>query len=222
MIVGGDLVEDLAEELGALLGRVEAGGPEEDRRPGIDLQSEGLLEAGLAVALALDVVGGSEVQVEVGIGEGIEVRVGGVEDPGGAAGVALGPELVADVAGDEVVASVHHFGEEGGRDGIDEVGGEDAGGEEVDRVVVAGFLVVVRRAQVVEVLPEVGGIDSAVLDVPEGEPLGVDVVDREEGLDAVALGDGRDEPGHPVVAVDEVRPDLGDGVVDDLALEGEG
>ena len=71
------------------------------------------------------------------------------------------------------------------------------------------------------VVPEGGGVDSAVLDVGEGGFFGVDVVDGVEGLDGEAFGGGGDEAGHPVVAVDEVGLDAGEDVVDDLALEGE-
>lgn len=71
-------------------------------------------------------------------------------------------------------------------------------------------------------LPEICGVDATVLDVGEGEFLGVNVVERKERGDAVAAGDGGDESGHPVVAVDQVWSDLGDGVIDDFPLEGEG
>ena len=71
-------------------------------------------------------------------------------------------------------------------------------------------------------LPEESGVDAAGLDLVEREFFGVDVMDREERGDAVASGGTGDEAGHPVVAVDEVRGDAGDDVIDDLALEGEG
>lgn len=71
-------------------------------------------------------------------------------------------------------------------------------------------------------LPEGGGVDASVFDLLEGDTFGVDVVSGEEGLDAVELGVGGNEAGHPVVAVDDVGFDTGDDVVDDFPLEGEG
>ena len=47
----------------------------------------------------------------------------------------------------------------------------------------------------------------------------MDVVDGEEARDVHSSREGRDEPRHPVVAVDQVRLQLRDGVVDDLPLE---
>ncbi len=165
---------------------------------------------------------GAVVGGEVGVAGGVENGVGRVEDAGGAAGVLLAAEFVADGIRDESVAAADDFLEEGGADGVDVVGGEDTAGEQVDLIGATAFLVGDGGAAVVEMLPEVGGIDSSVLDLGESEVLGVDVMDGEERRDAVAAGDRGDEAGHPVVAVDEVGADLGDGVVDDLALEGEG
>ena len=71
-------------------------------------------------------------------------------------------------------------------------------------------------------LPEIGGVDAAVFDVRESEALGMNVVDGEQAGDVMATCDSRDQAGHPVVAMDQVGPDFGDGVIDDFALEGEG
>ena len=144
VVVGADLIEDVGQQLAALLHRVEAGRPEEQRGVGVGGEAEALLEFDLVAALALDERVGVVVVVEIGVGLRVERRVGGVEDAAGAAGVAFRPQFVADLAGDEVVAAVDHLAEEGGADGVDEVGGEDAAGEQVDRVVATGFLVVVR------------------------------------------------------------------------------
>ena len=73
----------------------------------------------------------------------------------------------------------------------------------------------------VEVLPEFAAIDTAVFDFIESEALGVDVVNGEEGFYATSFGDGGDEAGHPIVAVDEVWLDSGDDVGGEFALEGE-
>ena len=50
----------------------------------------------------------------------------------------------------------------------------------------------------------------------------MDIVHGEEAGDAEAAGRGGDQAGHPVIAMDQVRPDAGDDVIDDLPLEGEG
>jgi len=50
----------------------------------------------------------------------------------------------------------------------------------------------------------------------------MDIVDGEESGDAKFFGFGRDEASHPVVAVDDVRLDAGDDMVDEVASEGEG
>ena len=69
--------------------------------------------------------------------------------------------------------------------------------------------------------PELRRVDAGVLDLREGELLGVDIVHREEARDPLAPGRRGHQPGHPVVAVHQVRLHVGDDVVDDLALERE-
>ncbi len=106
-------------------------------------------------------------------------------------------------------------------DGVDEMGGEDAARQEVHLDVVASVLIRGRRAVEVEVHPELRRVDPAIFHLAEGDTLGVDVVDGEEGLDAATPGHGGDEASHPVIAMDEVRVHAGDDVIDDFALEGE-
>ena len=101
------------------------------------------------------------------------------------------------------------------------MGGEAAGRLEVDEVVVAALLVVVRGVAVVQVHPELGAVYPRVLDLRERELLRVDVVHGEQAGDSLAARGRRDEAGHPVVAVDEVGLHARDDVVDDLALERE-
>ena len=167
-------------------------------------------------------VGGAVVERDVRVGGRVVGVVRRVEDAGGAAGEVLAADFVAHRVGDEAVPAVHDLLEERGRDGVDEVGGEDAGGLEVHGVHVAALEVVERRALEVEVAPELGGVDAGILDLRERELVRVDVVHREEAGDAHAARGGGDEAGHPVVAVDEVGLHLGDHVVDHLALEREG
>ena len=119
----------------------------------------------------------------------------------------------------ERVTSLHDLLEEGRTDRIDEVRGENSGGEHVDRIVRPAFLVVQRRALVIEILPERRRVDAAVFDLGQRRLVGVDVVHREEARNPHPPGGGRDEPGHPVVAVDQIRLHVRDDVVDHLALE---
>ena len=49
----------------------------------------------------------------------------------------------------------------------------------------------------------------------------MNVMDGEESGNAELLGFSRDQPGHPVVAVDDVRLHAGDDVVDQIPLEGQ-
>ncbi len=221
-VIGDDVVEDFGEELGAFLDGIEAGGPEEEGGVGVLAEAEAFLEGEFIGALAGGVIVGGVVLCEGVVGGGVVVCVGGVEDSGGAAGVGFGAEFVADGIGDEVVVAVYDFAEEGGGDGVYVVGGEDAGGELIDAVPGACFVVGAWGFFKVEVVPKFGAIDPAVFDFIEGEVLGVDVVDGEEGFDASGACDGGDEAGHPIVAVDEVRLDAGDDVGGEFALEGEG
>ena len=100
--------------------------------------------------------------------------------------------------------------------------GKDAGGKEINRIVITGLFVVVRGAKIVALLPEVCGVNSPVFNFSKRDSLGVDVVKGEKRFDIVSLCNRRNEACHPVIAVNEVRPDLRDRVVDDFALKGEG
>jgi hypothetical protein len=97
--------------------------------------------------------------------------------------------------------------------------GEDTGREKVTRVVCTSLFIGVRLALKEEILPETGGVDSAVFEHLEREALGVNVVHREEAGNAVLLCEGGNQSCHPVVAVNEVGAGPRDDVVDDLALK---
>ena len=101
------------------------------------------------------------------------------------------------------------------------IGGEDPAGEEVDGFGLADCLVALGIFAEIEVLPELRGVDPAIFDVRKGESLSVDIVNSEEAGDLVAARHRRDEAGHPVIAVDQVRFHLADDVVDDFPLKGE-
>lgn len=133
-VVSDQLIEDIGEELAALLNGVEAGGPVEERGVRIHVETDLRLEGDLVLSFAFCVGLAVEVVGEVGIGFRVEDGVGGVEDPGGTSGAFLGPELVPDVAGDELVMSLDDLVKEGGADAVDVVGSEDAAGEQVGGV----------------------------------------------------------------------------------------
>ena len=215
-----DRVEDVGEERAALLDRVEARGPEEDRRIVVAVEPEVLLQPALGGELAGGLRGGRVLLRKRLVRGGVVVAVGRVEDALGAAGGGLGADLGADGVRDEVVLAADDLVEERGRDGVHVVRGEDAGGEQVHRdVAVARELVVAGHRRVVQLAPELRRVDAEVLDLGERELARVDVVDREERADPHRAGGGRDEARHPVVAVHEVGADDRDDVVDHLALE---
>lgn len=156
---------------------------------------------------------------QAGIGRGIEDGVGRVENPAGGSGVVLRAEFVANRVGDEAVAAIHHFIEKRRAHRVDMSGREDAAGEEVHRILATAFIVAIRLPTVVKMLPKIRGIDSAILDLGERTVFRVDVVNGEQAGNAVPFRDAGDQAGHPVIAMDQIGPDLRDGMVDHLALE---
>ena len=84
-------------------------------------------------------------------------------------------------------------------------------------------MVVVRgRAGEIQIHPELRGIDARLLDPRQRDLPGVDVVHGEQALDAAAAGHRRDQCGHPVVAMNQIRHHPRHDVVDQLALENQG
>jgi hypothetical protein len=71
-------------------------------------------------------------------------------------------------------------------------------------------------------LPAAGGIDAAVLDEGQGGLDRVDVVDGEQAGYPQPPRYSGNEPGHPVIAVDEVGVHPRDDIVDDLPLKRQG
>ena len=59
----------------------------------------------------------------------------------------------------------HDFLQKGGADRIHEVGGKNAADQKVDRVGFTRFLVFHRHVLIVEVVPEIGGVDTPVFDI---------------------------------------------------------
>ena len=148
-------------------------------------------------------------------------RIRRIEDANGASGMILVADLAADGIGDERVPPVDDLLKEGRRNGVDVVRTEDAGGLQVDGVRATRLLVVVGRTRIVEIAPELRRVDAHILHLRERHLVRVDVVHREEAGDALAACRRRDEPRHPVVAVNEVWLHRVDDVVDHLTLERE-
>ena len=219
--LGDDVVKGRRQQLAAFLDRVQARGPEKDRRPGIGDQPQPVLQKVLVGGLAGDVLGGAVAPVQGRVLHRVERRIGGVEDPQRTARMVLVADLALQRWGYEVVAALDDFPEEGRADGVDEVGREDPADQQVDGVLFAGLLVIVGHVVVEKVLPEIGRVDAAVFDLGEEGLHGVDVVDRKKARGAHLARHGRDQAGHPVVAVDQVRTHPGDDVVDHLALKGQ-
>ena len=120
----------------AFLDGVEAGRPEQQGDVRIDGQAgfglKGFFIDRLVFGVGFGVIGGFERLVRAGV----IIRVGGVQDAFGAAGVVFVGDFALDLRGDEGgVLPFDDFPQESRADGIDEVGSEDAAGEQVDEVV---------------------------------------------------------------------------------------
>ena len=117
--------------------------------------------------------------------------------------------------------AIDDFAQKRRRDRIDEMSGEAAGRLHVYRIAPARFFVALRRIGIVEPVPELRRVDAHVLDPVEREFLRVDVVDGEKARYSETARRRRHQPGHPVVAVDQVGLHARNAVVYYLPLEGE-
>ncbi len=99
------------------------------------------------------------------------------------------------------------------------MGRKYAGGEKVHPIVIPALLVVHGRLLEIQPLPEGGRVNAPVLDFGHGGGHGVDVVDGEQAGNLQFPGHGRNQPGHPVVAVNDVRRHPGHDVVDHFPLK---
>ena len=216
-----EAVEDVRQQLGPLLHRVEARRPEEQRRVRIFLQPQRVLERQLVPALHLAVVFRTILERDLLVHGRVVGGIGCVENAGRATGVELVADFATDRIGDEVVPTIDDLAQKRRRDGVDEVRGEDAGRLQIDRIRVARLEVVVGRTRIVEVTPELRRVDAGVLHLRQRELVRVDVVDGEKARNTEPTRGGGDETRHPVVAVYQVRTYLGDDMVNDFALERE-
>src|SRR5690606_4837265 len=171
MMAADQVGEDVREQLAALLNGVEPGRPEEQRHIRVTHQPQTLLQLQFVAPLSFSVIPRTVVMREIRVVHRIEDGVGSVEDARGASGGALRSEFAADGVGYETVGPADDLVEKGRADGVDMVGGEDAAGEEVNRVGATAFLVVPWRPAVVEMLPEIGGVDSPVFNLSKREVL---------------------------------------------------
>ena len=71
-------------------------------------------------------------------------------------------------------------------------------------------------------MPEIGRVDAAVFDVGQGRFYGMNIVDGKQTRYVQLPGYGGDQARHPVMTVNQVRPDPGDDVVDHFTLKGQG
>ena len=128
---------------------------------------------------------------------------------------------MAEVRRDGRVMTHCHFIEERRADHIDVICGHDATCEQVDGIGPIGLVKTLRVVAEVEFIPEVASGDAGVFQLGQSGCLGVDVVNGEKGGDAELFGFGGNQPGHPVVTMNDVRFNPGDDVVDEISLEGE-
>jgi len=119
------------------------------------------------------------------------------------------------------VPAVDDLLEEGRADGIDKVRGEDPARLHVDLIRIARLFVIVRHARIVEVAPEFGGVNARILDLRQRQTVRVDIVHREEAGNAHAPRRAGNQPGHPVVAVDQIGLYRRNDVVDHFARKGQ-
>jgi hypothetical protein len=96
----------------------------------------------------------------------------------------------------------------------------DSAGQEIDSIAVAAAFIVPGYMVEVQVLPEFGGVNTAVFDLFESTVHRVQIVNRKQAGNSYFAGHGRYQPGGPVVAMNQVRFDSGNNMVDDLALKG--
>ena len=84
------------------------------------------------------------------------------------------------------------------------------------------MIVIVRQSAEIQIHPKLRRIDARFLDARQRYLAGVDVVDSEQALDAASLGHRRNQRRHPIVAMNQIRPDEGHDVVDDFPLKHQG
>lgn len=109
LVVVDDLIEEIGEELAALLDGVEARGPEQEGGIWIDIESKAPLEAHLVRSLAIFDISRSVVESELGIGGGIVAPVWGIGDPARLLGRGLVLESAADGVRDTLVMTMQGF-----------------------------------------------------------------------------------------------------------------
>jgi hypothetical protein len=113
------------------------------------------------------------------------------------------------------------FDEKGGTHGIDEVRRKNAARQKIDGIGGARFLVASGGSLEIEMFPEQSRVDALVFNFRERLLDGENIVNREEAGNTQFAGLGRQKPRHPVVAVDQIRFDGRNDVVDHFPLERE-
>lgn len=214
--------KNVGKEGAAFLNWVETRRPKKDRSRGILFEKEATLKVFFEFGLDCVVSPRAVFLGKIGIDLWVERAVGSVDDSRGRSGFALVVKQVAEMGRDGRVMAHGDFVEEGWADDIDVGRGGDSAGEKVDGVGPVGFVEALGIVPEIEFIPEISGWNTGIFQLGQGGLLGVDIVNGEKSRDSELLGFGRNETGHPVVAMDDVGFDPGYDVVDQVALKGQG
>jgi len=117
---------------------------------------------------------------------------------------------------------VDDFQQECRADNIHKMSGKNSTGEKVYGVGIPYVLIIGSHFFVIQILPKIGGIDSPVLHVAECCLYRVNIMNGKKAWNFHLPGHGRNDTGHPIIAVNQIRLDLGDDVIDHLALKSQG
>ena len=126
-VIRDQAVEDFRQKLGPFLHRVEAGGPEEDRRVDVLLELELALQRELVSRLAFGEIRHAEIPGQRVIREWIVGNIRRVENPRGTSGRIFGAQLGPHGIRHHRVPALDDFPEEARTHRVDEVGGENSG-----------------------------------------------------------------------------------------------
>jgi hypothetical protein len=147
--------------------------------------------------------------------------IGGIENAGGTLRIEFIAQFLLEGGFHEIMAAFHNFMEKRRADRIDKMGGKDTADQQVDRIDFSRFFVLHGHTFVIKVVPEIGGVDPAVFDGGQQRFHGMDIVNGEQAGNSHFAGRRRNETGHPVIAVDQIRFDPRHDIVDDFTLEGQ-
>ena len=102
------------------------------------------------------------------------------------------------------------------------MGRKNAAGQKIHRIRFPGFFIVNGHAIIIKMLPERRGIDAPVFNLRQRGFHGMNIVNGKQAGDAHSSGHGRNQTGHPVVAMNQIGLNPGNDVVDDFPLKCQG